>query len=96
MDNTIGRQVRRRTANQEAGAKAELPIANRDIENPMFVSDLMEVVCDRDNLRAVLKRVRSNKCSPGVDGMAVNELAENLRVHWPQNSRKITYYPHSG
>jgi RNA-directed DNA polymerase len=91
MGNTKGRHVRRRTSNREAevkprgpGAKADLPIAGRDIENPMFGSDLMEEICSRDNLRAALKRVRGNKGSPGVDGMTVDELGDYLRVHWPQ------------
>ena len=89
MGNTKGRHVRRRTSNREAevkprgpGAKADLPIARRDSENQMFGSDLMEEICGRDNLRAALKRVRSNKGDPGVDGMAVDELAGYLRVHW--------------
>ena len=48
MGNTKGRQVRRRTSNREAGVKprepgvkADLPVANRGSENPMFISDLM-------------------------------------------------------
>ncbi len=90
MGDVKGRHVRRRTSNREAevkprgpGAKADLPLAGRDRENPMFGADLMEVICTRDNLRAALKRVRSNKGSPGVDGMAVDELADYLRAHWP-------------
>jgi len=86
-----GRQVRQRTSNREAevkpwgpGAKADVPLADRAIENPMFGTDLMEVVCHRDNLRAALKRVRGNKGSPGVDGMTVDELGGYLRAHWPQ------------
>ena len=86
-----GRQIRQRTSNQEAevkpwgpGAKADVPMADRAIENPMFGADLMEVVCHRDNLRAALKRVRGNKGSPGLDGMTVGELGGYLRAHWPQ------------
>ena len=43
MGDVKGRQVRKRTSNREAevkpwgpGAKADLPIVNRDIESPMF------------------------------------------------------------
>jgi RNA-directed DNA polymerase len=35
---------------------------------------LMELVCERQNLVAALKRVRQNKGSPGIDGMTVKEL----------------------
>jgi RNA-directed DNA polymerase len=91
MGDMKGRQVRKRTSNREAevkprgpGAKADLPIASRNTESPMFGTDLMEVICERDNLRAALKRVRSNKGSPGADDMGVDELAGYLRTHWLQ------------
>jgi RNA-directed DNA polymerase len=47
-------------------------------------SDLMERACERQNLRAALKRVRQNAGSPGIDGMTVEELPGYLRVHWPR------------
>ena len=90
MGDVKGRQVRKRTSNREAevkpwgpGAKADLPVVDCDSESPMFGADLMEVICNRDNLRAALKRVRRNKGSPGADGMGVDELAGYLRTHWP-------------
>lgn len=46
------------------------------------VGDLMEKVVERDNLIRALKRVRSNKGSPGIDGMRVEELPEYLRENW--------------
>jgi group II intron reverse transcriptase/maturase len=45
-------------------------------------SDLMERACERQNLRAALKRVRQNAGKPGIDGMTVEELPGHLRVHW--------------
>jgi RNA-directed DNA polymerase len=48
----------------------------------MFGADLMEAICERDNLRAALKRVRSNKGSPGTDGMRADELGAYLKIHW--------------
>jgi RNA-directed DNA polymerase len=90
MGDRKGRQVRRRTSNREAevklrgpGAKADSPVAGSVIENPMFGTDLMEVTCGRDNLLAALRRVRSNKGSPGTDGMTVDELPAYLKTHWP-------------
>ncbi len=47
-------------------------------------SELMEKACERQNLRAALKRVRQNAGSPGIDGMTVEELPGYLRVHWPR------------
>jgi group II intron reverse transcriptase/maturase len=46
--------------------------------------DLMEKVCERQNLQAALQRVRQNAGSPGIDGMTVGELSGYLRVHWPR------------
>ena len=44
--------------------------------------ELMEKACERQNLRAALKRVRQNAGSPGIDGMTVEKLPDHLRVHW--------------
>lgn len=51
-------------------------------ENPAVVPRLMEEVCERENLEEALKRVRSNKGSPGIDGMTVDEIPEYLKQHW--------------
>src|SRR5215212_905053 len=45
---------------------------------------LMEEVVDAANLRRALKRVRSNKGSPGVDGMTTRELPAYLKQAWPR------------
>ncbi len=44
---------------------------------------LMEQVCERENLKRALARVKRNKGSAGVDGMSVAELSGYLKVHWP-------------
>ena len=41
-------------------------------ENPASTNRLMEEVCERENLKAALQRVKANKGSPGVDGMTVD------------------------
>jgi group II intron reverse transcriptase/maturase len=70
--------------------RGEAPRARRSEEAPTAAnetersgtSDLMELVCERQNLQAALKRVRKNKGSPGIDGMTVEELSDHLRAHW--------------
>ena len=42
----------------------------------------MEEVVERGNMKAALKRVKSNKGSPGVDGMTVEELPAYLNANW--------------
>jgi RNA-directed DNA polymerase len=45
---------------------------------------MMESVVGRENMRLALKRVESNKGSPGVDNMFVESLSTYLREHWPR------------
>jgi RNA-directed DNA polymerase len=59
-------------------------------------SDLMERVVSRTNLQNALKRVKSNKGSPGIDGMTVDELSGHLRAHWEEIREQLlagTYQP---
>jgi RNA-directed DNA polymerase len=67
-----------------AGTKgAETPRTERGTEGPAGNQRMMEEVCERENRREALKRVRSNQGSPGIDGMTVDELPEYLERHWP-------------
>ena len=43
----------------------------------------MEEVCERENCKQALARVKANKGSAGMDGMTVQELPEFLKQHWP-------------
>jgi len=56
--------------------------AQRDTES-LAEGQLMEQVCERENLKRALARVKSNKGSAGVDGMTVVELSGYLKMHWP-------------
>jgi group II intron reverse transcriptase/maturase len=70
--------------------RGEAPTVERSEEAPTATqgdvrsgpSGLMELVLERQNLQAALKRVRKNKGSPGIDGMTVDELPEHLKAHW--------------
>jgi RNA-directed DNA polymerase len=57
---------------------------------------MMEVVCQPENLRRALHRVRSNQGSPGIDGLTVAELPSYLAQHWPLVREQLlsgTYWP---
>lgn len=60
----------------------ESPTAERDTES-LAEGQLMEQVCERENLKRALARVKRNKGSAGVDGMTVVQLSGYLKVHWP-------------
>jgi RNA-directed DNA polymerase len=71
-------------------------VAKRVNETPATMDYLMEEICETENLRQALKRVRSNKGSPGPDGMRVNQLPKYLRKHWPKIREHLmhgTYVP---
>ena len=56
----------------------------------------MEEVCERENCKQALARVKANKGSPGVDGMTVHELPGYLKQHWPTIREQLlsgTYKP---
>lgn len=61
---------------------SEASTAKRKPESPAPIEKLMEEVCERQNLEEALRRVRSNKGAPGVDGMTVDDLLSHLKQHW--------------
>jgi RNA-directed DNA polymerase len=74
----------------------EAPRAADATEDPASAAGLMEEVCDRENLKRALQRVKSNKGSAGVDGMTIDDLPAYLNEHWPairDQLRRGTYQP---
>ncbi len=65
-------------------------------ESPARTDRLMEEVCERENLKEALQRVKANKGSAGVDGMTVGQLPDYLQQHWPAIREQLlngTYEP---
>src|SRR5947207_6353631 len=75
---------------------AEPFVAKPAPESPALTEQLMEEVCNRENLARAWKRVRQNKGSPGVDGMTIKNARDYLREHWPSIRSQLlegTYQP---
>ena len=67
-----------------------------DPESPASTNRLMEEVCERENLKEALRRVKRNKGSAGVDGMTVGGITDYLKQHWPAIREQLlngTYEP---
>src|SRR6266478_4107680 len=65
-------------------------------ENPASTNRWMEEVCERENLKAAMRRVRANQGSPGVDGMTVIGIKDYLKQHGPAIREQLlngTYEP---
>src|ERR1017187_7545983 len=54
-----------------------------DPESPASTNRWMEEICERENLKQALQRVKANKGSAGVDGMTVGGITDYLKRHWP-------------
>jgi RNA-directed DNA polymerase len=65
-------------------------------ESPASTHQLMEEVCEGENLKQALQQVKTNKGSPGIDGMTVEELTGYLEQHGPAIREQLlqgTYEP---
>ena len=67
-----------------------------DPESPASTNRLMEEVCERENLKEALRRVKANQGSAGVDRMTVGAITDYLKQHWPAIREQLlsgTYEP---
>ena len=74
----------------------ETLMAKRQAESLAGTERLMEEVCELENCKQALQRVKANKGSPGVDGMTVEQLSEYLKQHGLEIGEQLrngTYQP---
>jgi RNA-directed DNA polymerase len=64
--------------------EVEVAMATADPESPAQAVNLMEVICDPENIEAALRAVVRNKGAPGVDGLTVRQLPDILKARWPE------------
>jgi RNA-directed DNA polymerase len=82
-------------AQTRQGQGTESQVVKGVTENPA-TECLMEEVCEADNLRKALQRVKANRGAPGVDGMTVEALAEHFGQHEAELREQLlggTYRP---
>ena len=82
---------------REAGREETESLSTvNDPEGPASTNGWMEEVCERENLKEALRRVKANKGSAGVDRMTVGGIADYLKQHWPAIREQLlsgTYEP---
>src|SRR6201997_5697166 len=66
------------------GQEVETVTATVEPESPAPTEDLMEAICDPDNIETALRAVVRNKGAPGVDGITVRQLPGILKARWPE------------
>jgi RNA-directed DNA polymerase len=74
----------------------ETLMAKRKTESLAGTERLMEEVCELENCKQALQRVKANKGSPGVDGMTIDELPDYLKQHELEIGEQLrngTYQP---
>src|SRR5436305_6979729 len=86
----------RSDAPKTTGEGTETLVVKRKPESLAGTERLMEEVCELENSKQALQRVKANKGSPGVDGRTVEELPEYLKQHGPEIGEQLrngTYQP---
>ncbi len=53
------------------------------------VNSLMEQVVEQSNMQRAWSRVKSNKGSPGVDGLTIGQTAVLLKEEWSRNKQEL-------
>ena len=71
----------RSDAPKAAEQGTETLMVKRKSESLAGTERRMEEVCEWENCKQALQRVKATKGSPGVDGMTVDELSEYLKQH---------------
>jgi RNA-directed DNA polymerase len=74
----------------------ESSMAKHRSESPASTEQLMEEICQAENCKQALARVKANKGSAGIDGMTVEKLPDYLKQRWPEIREQLlsgTYKP---
>lgn len=83
-------------ARTELWKGTESSMARHEAESLAESDRLMERICEPENLKQALRRVKSNGGSPGIDGMRVEELTGWLIGNWNSIREELlngTYAP---
>ena len=63
-------------AQETRGREIESLLAMNEYESPADTDRMMEEICEWENLKEAIRRVKANKGSAGIDGLSVDELPD--------------------
>ena len=89
-------EIRRSEALESSRRGTESSVAKHKTESPASSDQLMEEICEQENCKQALARVKANKGSPGIAGMTFEKLPDYLKQHWPEIREQLlsgTYKP---
>src|SRR4051812_14529316 len=69
--------------------EVEVATAIAEPERPAQTANLMEAICDPENIEVALRAVVRNKGAPGVDGITVRQLPGILKARWPEIEHQL-------
>ncbi len=81
-DQASAEEAGRNRAGAAACAEADMATRTRT-KAEVATASLMEAAMQRENLKLAYQRVVANKGAAGVDQLAVAELKDHLKRHWP-------------
>jgi len=64
-------------------------VAKQTDKSPAPISVSMEEICESENMKQALRRVKSNRGSAGIDGMSVKQLSGYLKHNWEDIRRRL-------
>ena len=80
-----------------AAQEIEASTAGYETERPVKpVTEMMEAICNPENMSRAYGQVLANKGAAGVDGMTVHQLRNHLKAYWPDIREQLlhgTYRP---
>src|SRR3954454_12224384 len=69
--------------------EVEVVTAASEPESPAPTANLMEAICDPENIEAALRTVVRNKGASGVDGITVRQLPDILKARWQEIEHQL-------
>ena len=77
-------EARRDPISDEASGPPREHPGTGSAKQPVGTAGLLEAALTRQNLQTAWKRVKANKGAAGVDGLSLEQTAQQLRQSWPE------------